>query len=89
MYFEFLFTLLLSYEAIRYEEILWFWMCFCMYFSLNSFSKTILYLYWTLTSAPKLFYDCTIVNPFFLEGGESEDNEADNSKENNEGETVR
>ena len=42
-----------------------------------------------ITSTPKLLYDCTIVNPFFLEGGESEDNEADNSKENNEGETVR
>lgn len=42
-----------------------------------------------ITTTPKLLYDCTIINPFFLEGGESEDNEADNSKENNEGETVR
>lgn len=42
-----------------------------------------------ITTTTKLLYDCTIVYPFFLEGGESEDNEADNSKENNEGETVR
>ena len=67
-------------------------MCFYMYFSLNSFSKDHSLFVWNflhITITTKLLYDCTIVNPFFLEGGESEDNEADNSKENNEGETVR